>query len=342
MRKFVFTIICIVLALALLAACAPARDQGGPQNETPQQGVHPYTLKAVIESAVDGHLLVQPLEGLDQIDVIYLNRGDDTVMNVSPDAPLEPGTIVYATIADAIMESYPPQVHLIELIKTEIDETIEWQPIIDVPAADGSAGSSALMPDEYVVGRVTHISGEEYLIDVLEANLYEGEITLTIPAHVMDENTIIDLGYTISVYIAAQGAQYTVEKIVSVEEGVLRGIDEGPPEDDMVMLDDRETVSAYLGGMFPNAVYDMDDDTITAQAGLPFAIALEENCESYWELQAQSGVVLEADGSDEPREDGFYNHYFGIRIDELGSYTLEFVLYAPDGETSLVFDVTVE
>jgi len=323
MKKTIFIIFAIMLAAVMLIGCAPIADD-------PQDGVHPETVKAIIESVTEGSLLVQPLEGLDNIDVIYLNIGDDTVMNISDDAPLAPGTIVYAKIANAIMESYPPQVHLIEIIKTEIDDSITLVPIMDTPADDTTDPDTQLAPDEYITAKVTAIDGDTYTIEVLSANLYSGTMTLIIPSDVLDADMPIELGYLIGVYIKADGDTYTAEKLVFSEP------------DTMVTLDPRENISGYLDGMFPSAVYTMDDEALHAKAGVTFAIALDENCESAWTMTPQDGVTLKAQGTSEPREDGSYTNYFGIVIDTPGEYTLEFIHSTPEQDFDYTFTVTVE
>jgi hypothetical protein len=73
-----------------------------------------------------------------------------------------------------------------------------------------------------------------------------------------------------------------------------------------------------------------------------FAIGMEENCESSWTLQEQEGVTLVAQGEADTREDGSYIDYFGISIENPGSYTLEFLNETADGIFDFSFDVSVE
>ena len=315
MKKVILVILAAVLITGAFAACTA---DNGTQDEDRTQDI-----KAIIETAGENSLLVQPLEGLDSIDAIYLNFNEDTKFNVSEDAPLEPGTIVYAVIGTEIMESYPPQARLIEITKTEIDPDITLQP------ADGGEDTQ-LAPDDYLTGKVTAIFGNKYTIEVSGSNVYQGEITMTIPDEVLDADKPIEQGYLIGVYFELDSEPVTATKIVFSEP------------DQIIELDDREMISGYLGGEFPQAVYYMSDEHIDAQSGVMFAIGLEENCESSWTLQEQEGVTLVAQGEAETREDGSYTDYFGISIETPGSYTLVFLNETADGNFDFSFDVTVE
>lgn len=318
MKKIQLMILAIILAVGAFTGCAPNRTQ----DDAPPKDVEPQTqvIKAVIQDVDDGGLLVKPIEGLEDIDVIHFNISDATELNISDEAPLGPGTIVTAKIDTAIMESYPPQVVLYAVEKTETDPD-------DVP---DQPDDTQLMPDEYMIGKVISILGDEYVIEVISANLYQGELTLTIPSSVLDEDMPILEGNLIGVYFVEKDGTLTVEKIVFSEP------------DQVIELDDRERISGYLGGLFPQTVYSMSDETLTAEAGTPFAIALDENCESEWEMTQQDGVTLKADGVSEQREDGSYTHYFGIVINEPGEYELTFIHYTADGDFDYSFNVTVK
>ena len=314
MKKIILVVLAAVLITGAFAACA----DGGTQDNMNTQDI-----KAIIETAGENSLLVQPLEGLDGIDVIYLNFNDETKFNVSDGAPLEPGTIVYAVIGTEIMESYPPQVRLYEITKTQIDPDITLQP-------SGSGDDTQLAPDDYLTGKVTDIFGNKYTVQVSGSNIYQGEIIITIPDDVLDADKPIEEGYLIGVYFELGSDPVTATKIVFSEP------------DQVIELDDREKISGYLGGEFPQAVYYMSDEHIDAQAGVMFAIGLEENCESSWTLQEQDGVKLVANGAAETREDGTFTDYFGVVIEAPGSYTLVFLNETADGNFDFSFDVTVE
>jgi len=324
MKKTIYMMICFVLIAGALFGCvkAPEPGDGIPPAPDDMPQVVDQMLKAMIQEVHDGQLLVVPIEGLGDIDIIYLNFNDEAILNVSDGAPLEPGTIIYARIDTAIMESYPPQVHLFEIIKTEKDASALPDPV---------QNETVMAPDEYITGKVIEISGEEYTIEVLSANLYEGEITIKIPANVLNADMPIVIGNLIGVYVAVNdGDLITAEKLVFSEPDAL------------IELDNRETVSGYLNGLFPMAIFTMADKKVSAQAGMPFAIAFDENCESEWEMAAAEGVTLAADGISPQRDDGYYTRYFGISIAEAGEYTIVFIHHTADGDFDFSFDITVQ
>ncbi len=194
MKKIIIVVFVVILLCALFVGCA--------KEETQYQD-----LKAIIVEANEHSLLVQPIEGMTNIDILYLNFNDDT--DITENAPLEPGTIVYARVGVDIMESYPPQVFLYEITKTEIDPNIIVKPTTD---------DTSLMPDEYIIGEVIEISGDEYRIEVQSANLFDGEITLKISQSVIDADMPIEPGYLIGVYVTiVEGDLITAEKIVFSE-----------------------------------------------------------------------------------------------------------------------------
>lgn len=322
MKKIIFMLLAAVLIVGAFAACTPQRGQDElPPDENPDKEPQTQELKAVILKADENSLFVKPIEGLEDIEEIYLNYTDETKINVSDGAPLEPGTIVYAVIDTAIMESFPPQVVLYEITKTEIDPEFSAEP---------DTGESMPAPENYMTGKVVGIDGDKYEVEVLGSSMVEGRITLTIPADVLDDDMPIEEGNLIGVYIAVDGDKVTAEKIVFSEP------------DQIIQLDDRETISGYLNGMFPQVVYYMGDENLQAEAGNPFAIGLEENCESGWSLEEQEGVKLVANGKSQPGEDGNYINYFGIQIDKAGTYTLKFIHETAEGTFDFSFDVTVK
>ena len=312
MKKIIFVILAAVLITGAFAACANGSQDGEQQPQT-------QNIKAIIQTVSESSLMVQPLEGLDGIDIISLNMNSDTVLNVSDGAPLEPGTIVYAVIGTEIMESYPPQVFLYEITKTEIDPDITLAPQDD----------TQLAPENYLTGKVTAIDGDQYTITVIGSNVYEGQVTITIPQEVLSADMPIVEGYLIGVYFEIGSDPILAQKLVFSEE------------DTVIVLDDRETVSGYLGGEFPQAIYSMSDGHIDAQAGVMFAIGLEQNCESTWTLTEQENVELVASGDAPPCDDGTYLNYFGVRISKPGSYSLVFINETADGNFDFSFDVTV-
>lgn len=322
MKKIILMLLSALLIVGVFAACTPQKNQDGMQGDkNPDEGAQTGQLKAVILKADDNSLFVKPIEGLDDIDEIYLNYNDDTKLNVSDGAPLEPGTVVYAIIGNEIMESFPPQVVLHEITKTEIDPEY---------TVDPNNGECMPAPENYMTGKVVSIDKDKYEVEVLGSSMVEGRITLTIPADVLNEDMPIAQGNLIGVYIAVDGDNVTAEKLVFSEP------------DQVIELDDRETISGYLDGMFPQAVYYMGDKNLDAQAGTPFAIGLEENCESGWSLEKRDGVKVVANGKSEPNEDGKYINYFGIQIDKAGTYTLKFLHETAEGTFDFSFDVIVK
>lgn len=323
MKKIIFMLLAAVLVIGTFAACTPQRGSEQLPTDQKSDGDDRETqeLKAIIQKVDENSLFVKPIEGLDDIEEIYLNYGNNAKINVTEGAPLEPGTIVYAVIDTAIMESFPPQVVLFEITKTEIDSELSVEP-------DPSECMPA--PENYMTGKVVGIDADKYEVEVLGSSMVEGRITLTIPADVLDKDMPIAEGNLIGVYIAVDGDNVTAEKLVFSEP------------DQIIELDDRETISGYLDGMFPQAVYYMGDKNLDAEAGNPFAIGLEENCESGWSLEEQEGVKLVANGKSEPKEDGNYINYFGIQIDKAGTYTLKFIHETAEGTFDFSFDVTVK
>lgn len=323
MKKSIILILAAALIVGVFVGCAPQREEEGLPLDPNRSDEEVFLeIKAVIQEVNERSLLVAPIEGLDYIDTIYLLISDETIINVTEGAPLEPGTIIYAKTSMAIMESYPPQVALVQITRTEIDPTITAQP---------AQGDTQLAPENYLTGKVISIDGEAYTLDVLSSGTYEGQLLLVIPTQILDKDMPIEPGYLIGVYIAQNDENPAVaEKIVFSEP------------DAIIQLDDRETISGYFDGMFPQAVYYMIDENIEAQAGVMFAIGLEQNCESGWTMTPATGVELVAGGQSEPCEDGSYFNYFGISIAATGEYTIEFINETADGTFDFSFAVSVE
>ncbi len=320
MKKVILVLLAAALIVGAVAACAPKMEEGLPLDPNRSDEEEFLQFKAIIQEVSESSLLVVPIEGLDYIDKIYLNISEETIINVSEGAPLAPGTIVYAKTSTAIMESYPPQVVLIEITRTELDPSVS---VID--------DTSELAAQNYVTGKVLRIDGDIYTLEVIASSIFDGEISLLIPADVLDPSMPIEEGFLIGVHVALDKKDPAIAELLVYSE----------PEA-IIRLDDRETVSGYLEGRFPQAVYYMIDEHIEAQAGVMFAIGMDQNCESEWTLTPQDGVTLEATGSPEPCEDGTYPLYFGINIASPGEYTLNFIHESPDGTFDYSFTVTVK
>jgi len=324
MKKLIILILAAALIVGVFVACGngASEEEGLPLDPNASDEEVFLEFKAIIQEVSDTSLLVVPLEGLDYIDIIYLNISDETIINVSDGAPLAPGTIVYAKTNTAIMESYPPQVVLVEIARTEIDPSITLKPTQD---------DTQPAPENYVVGKITGKDGDTYTLEVLSSSMFEGQITLLIPADVLDADMPIEEGFLVGIYVAMDERDPAVaQKLVFSEP------------DQIIELDEREAISAYLEGKFPQAVYYMVDEHIEAQAGVMFAIGMEQNCESGWTLTPQDGIILEVRGAPEPCEDGTYPLYFGISIAAPGQYTLEFIRESPDGTFDYSFAVSVK
>ncbi len=279
MKKITILILAATLIVGAFVACNNGViEQGGlPLDPNASDEEVYYEIKAIIQEANDTSLLVVPLSGLDYIDIIYLNMSENTIINVTDGAPLEPGTIIYAKTNTAIMESYPPQVELIEITRTEIDPSITLPPVAD---------DTQPAPENYVTGKVIAIDGDAYTMQVLSSSMFDGQITLLIPSDVLDADMPVETGFLIGVYVDTDSKDpIYAEKLVFSEP------------DQIIRLDDRETISGYLNGMFPQAVYYMADEHVNAQPGITFAIGLEQNCESDWSMTPQDGVTLVASGA---------------------------------------------
>jgi len=328
MKKTILVILAVMFVFAVFAACEKGRPQDDDNFDGSGELRDSQQIKAIIQEVYEGSLLVQPLEGLEGIDIIYLNITDETVVNMSQEAPTLPGTIVYAVVDTAIMESYPPQVFVFEITKTEIDPQITLEPYTDDIVGGGDTQPA---PENYLTGKVDGIDGENYTVDVLSSSMFDGQITINIPADVYDVDMPIEVGFLIGVYVDTDGEDpIYAQKVVFSEP------------DSVIQLDDRETISGYLKGMFPQAVYSLADEHINAQAGVPFAIGLEENCESDWFIMMTEGVEVVANGQSEPGEDGMLTNYFGLRIDKPGEYGILFIHESADDPFEFTFYVTVE
>jgi hypothetical protein len=311
MKKTALLIMIALMAALMLVGCGPKADT--------------QTITAKILEVTEGSFFVQPTAGLDGIESIYLNKNDDTVIDVD-ETLLVPGAVITAEIGNEIMESFPPQVVLYK--------------ITDATAApdDAAGGDTTLMNDDYVIGKLKSIAGDQYTIDVVSANLYDGEMTITIPSDVLSDDMPMVEGYLVGINIVADGETYTAQSIVFSEP------------DAVIELDDRERISGFLDGMFPSAVYGGGDESITAQVDTPFAIGLAEPNDSPWTLTPQDHITLVADGTDandlpdDMGTDTMATHYFGISADAAGEYTLVFTRPDVSGgdNVTLTIALTVE
>ena len=100
MKKTVLVIMSVLIAALMLVGCGQKADT--------------QTITAKILEVTDGSIFVQPTTGLDDIDSIYLNKNDDTVIDVDENL-LVPGAVITAEIGTEIMESFPPQVVLYKI-----------------------------------------------------------------------------------------------------------------------------------------------------------------------------------------------------------------------------------
>ena len=321
MKKTTLIILSIIFAAAMLIGCTPQQETTDPDANGTQQ------IKAVIQDVTDNQLFVHITEGLDGIEDIYLNFRDDTKVNVSEDIPLEPGNVVVAIIGNEIMESDPPQAVLYEIVGTEPGDST-GDPV-------DSTGTQPA-PDNYVTGKVITINADDtYTIEILNANLYSGEMTLTIPVDVQADDMPIVEGYLIGVYIAEDNGAYTAEKLVFSDP------------DKIIALDPRERISGIIGE-FPAAIYNEGDTAISAVVGDVIAIGLVEPNDCPWTLELPDGLTPTGDGTDadagilpDDTEDVMASRYFGIRADTAGEYTLTFTRPVVNGGDDVTHTVTL-
>ena len=312
MKKTVFLIMSVLMAALMLVGCGQKADT--------------QTITAKILEITDNSILVQPTSGLDDIESISLNKNDDTVIDVD-ESLLVAGTVITAEIGTQIMESFPPQVVLYKITNA-------------IAAQNDAVGDDTmLMNDDYVIGKVTTIAGDQYTIDIVSANLYDGEMTITVPADVLSDDMPIIEGYLVGINITADGDTYIAQSIVFSEP------------DEVIAIDDRERISGIIG-VFPSAVYREADESITAAAGEVIAIGLAQPNDCPWTLDLPDGLTMTGDGTDaaagvlpdDMETDVMATHYFGISADTAGEYTLTFTRPDVNGgdDVTLTIALTVE
>lgn len=298
-------ILLIVTALLILSTIMIGCDtsQNAPKEPEYQEIV------AEITEVNENSLLVRPTSGLSDIDIIYLNFDEEVILNISESAPLEPGTIVTAKVGIQIMESSPPQVILYEIINTEKSD-------------DSDQAAS-----EYV-GVVESITGETYGVKLLDGDNTPQVIEVVISQELQSTVDKIEIGYIVGITATADDDKYIAQSILYSQPNQI------------IKLDDREKVSGYLNGMFPQTIYTMNDSDLKAEKDIPFAIAMPEQSKEPWTITEQEHIKLVAEevgGTETPIR------YFGISVDTPGEYELKFTLSLESGDiTTHTFKLIVK
>ena len=119
-------------------------------------------------------------------------------------------------------------------------------------------------------------------------------------------------------------------------------------DDQMMLIDIRETVSGLFDGEFPSIIISDSSKEIEVEKALTFAIALDENPSTgyLWHIKESDNFEVVGDGFIDVKTEELLvgaggTHYYGIKPLIEGKITVEFELIAPssDVEDTIIFTV---
>lgn len=137
---------------------------------------------------------------------------------------------------------------------------------------------------------------------------------------------------------------------IEVDKEIIQPVDDSENlDEDMMLIDIRETISGLLDGEFPSIIVSDNSINHEVDEDLVFAIALDENPSTgySWAIKENDSFELIGDGyiaikTEELMVGSGGTHYYGIKVLSSGEFQVEFELIAPSGdvEETRVFNIS--